>query len=255
MLKKRLVGVITVRNGWAVQSFGYRRYLPLGRAEVLAQNLDRWGADEILVSCIDRTSRGLGPDLELLRRIGSLGLATPVSYGGGIRNAADGGAVVQSGAERLCLDALLLRQPGEVRQISALVGAQAVIGVLPMSRQGHEVQAYDYLQGRDAPIPRATLDLFSEQVVSEALLIDWRNEGTANSFDLDLVRRCPLPTVPLIAFGGISEPAQLQQLFAEERVVAAGVGNFLAYREHAIQSLKQRMNLSSVRLAEFACKP
>ena len=40
MLKKRLIGVITVLNGWAVQSFGYKNYLPLGRPEVLAKNLE-----------------------------------------------------------------------------------------------------------------------------------------------------------------------------------------------------------------------
>ena len=56
MVKKRLVGVITVKDGWAVQSFGYERYLPLGRPEVIAENLDRWGADEILLQCIDRST-------------------------------------------------------------------------------------------------------------------------------------------------------------------------------------------------------
>ena len=49
MIRKRLIGVITVKGGWAVQSFGYARHLPLGRPEILAENLDRWGADEILV--------------------------------------------------------------------------------------------------------------------------------------------------------------------------------------------------------------
>ena len=34
MLLKRLVGVVTVRRGIAVQSFGYQRWLPLGRPEV-----------------------------------------------------------------------------------------------------------------------------------------------------------------------------------------------------------------------------
>ena len=37
MLKKRLIGVVTVRRGWAVQSFGYKRWLPLGRPEVLGK--------------------------------------------------------------------------------------------------------------------------------------------------------------------------------------------------------------------------
>ena len=40
MIKKRLIGVITVRQGWAVQSFGYQRHLPLGRPEVLMVIID-----------------------------------------------------------------------------------------------------------------------------------------------------------------------------------------------------------------------
>ena len=28
MLRKRLLGAVVVRQGWAVQSFGYRRWLP-----------------------------------------------------------------------------------------------------------------------------------------------------------------------------------------------------------------------------------
>ncbi len=66
MLRKRLVGVVTVMGGHAVQSFRYERYLPLGRPEVLIENLDRWGADEILLQCIDRGRDGVGPDFPLL---------------------------------------------------------------------------------------------------------------------------------------------------------------------------------------------
>lgn len=42
MLRKRLLGTVLVREGWAVQSFGYRRWLPLGKPECLVQNLDHW---------------------------------------------------------------------------------------------------------------------------------------------------------------------------------------------------------------------
>src|SRR5450755_2779146 len=133
MLKKRLVGVITVKDGWAVQSFGYRRYLPLGHPEYLAENLDRWGADEILVLSIDRTRRGLGPDLDLVRRLGGMGLSTPLSYGGGIRTIAEAGAIIQAGAERVCVDATMRSSATVVRGISSLIGAQAVIGALPLS--------------------------------------------------------------------------------------------------------------------------
>ena len=103
MLKKRLIGVVTVKNGWAVQSFGYRKYLPLGKPECLVENFDRWGADEILVQVIDRSLTERGPDFELLEKLGRLGLGTPLIYGGGIRNVEEGMKVIQSGADRLSL--------------------------------------------------------------------------------------------------------------------------------------------------------
>jgi cyclase len=251
MLKKRLVGVITVKDGRAVQSFGYGRYLPLGTAQCLAENLDRWGADEILVLCIDRSRRGLGPDLELLRRLGSLGLSTPLSFGGGIRTAADAATVIQSGAERVCLDALLRTNPEVVGEISTLVGAQAVIGVLPLAFADGTLQWLDYLAGQSAPLAVADLGLFASRTVSEALLIDWRNEGRAGGFDERLVRHFPLAQVPLIAFGGVSEPAQLDSLLGMEQVVAVGSGNFLSYREHAVQKLRQRSTATSMRSPIF----
>lgn len=252
MLKKRLVGVITVRRGWAVQSFGYRRYLPLGSAACLAENLDRWGVDEILVSCIDRTRGNAGPDLELLRALGSLGLSTPLTYGGGIRTAEDAVAAIQAGAERVCVDALLRADPAAVAEISARAGAQAVIGALPLSRGAGGLEWLDYRSGERVPLSAADLTLFSRRVVSEALLIDWRHEGCAQGFDAELVRRFPLTEVPLIVFGGVSEPAQLDALLGDPRVVAAGIGNFLSYREHAVQKLRQRTAVTAVRAPIFS---
>jgi imidazole glycerol-phosphate synthase subunit HisF len=249
MLKKRLVGVITVKDGWAVQSFGYRRYLPLGHPECLAENLDRWGADEILVLSIDRTRRGLGPDLDLVRRLGSLGLATPLAYGGGLRTVADAGAIIQAGAERVCLDALMRTDASVVREISALVGAQAVIGALPLSCETDGVQWLDYLTGRSRPLAVEDLALFDARVVSEALIIDWRGEGRRGAFDMNLVRRFPMLDVPLIVFGGVSEAEQLEELFGIDRVAAAGVGNFLSYREHAVQILKRQTAGERIRAA------
>ena len=65
MIKKRIGGVITVYNGLAVQSFGFKKYLPLGNPVNLAENLSRWGADEIILLDIKRTKQNLGPNLEL----------------------------------------------------------------------------------------------------------------------------------------------------------------------------------------------
>ena len=54
----------------------HRRWLPLGKPECLVENLDRWGADGIVVLAIDRGDQG--PDLKLIERLSGLGLSTPL---------------------------------------------------------------------------------------------------------------------------------------------------------------------------------
>ncbi|OHB46084.1 MAG: hypothetical protein A2178_00560 [Planctomycetes bacterium GWC2_49_10] len=255
MLKKRLVGVVTVKNGWAVQSFGYRRYLPLGKPECLVENLDRWGADEILVQVIDRSIdrsvAGLGPDFGLLERLGNLGLETPLIYAGGIRSVADGVKLVQLGADRLVVDTLLHEDLLSVSGLSARLGAQALIASLPLSWQDGHLEWLDYRLKTSTPISDEVLNLIQSGVVSEVLISDWQHEGMPGGFERKLVDEFALKDVPIIAFGGISEHEQMRVLLQSSGVAAVAVGNFLSYREHAIQNYKEVLTGMPLRLATY----
>jgi len=255
VLKKRLVGVITVRNGWAVQSFGYQRYLPLGKPEVLIENLDRWGADEIILQCIDRSAQDAGPDLKLLERVSRKGLSTPLIYAGGIRSADDAVAVVKAGADRVCVDALLHDAPQRVQDLSAPLGAQALIASLPLSRGPDGLLWLDHRTRQTLPLGAQVLEVLRSGAVSEALIIDWKHEGLAGQFDAQLVADFPVQGMPLIVFGGLSEPSQLREVLQSDRVAAAAVGNFLNYREHAIHHYKTHLAGLPVRPAATALTP
>ena len=54
MLKKRIIGTVLVKDNIAVQSFSYSKWLPIGKPECIVKNLDRWGADEIVVISLKR---------------------------------------------------------------------------------------------------------------------------------------------------------------------------------------------------------
>lgn len=252
MIQKRLIGVITVRQGLAVQSIGYRRHLPMGRPEVVAENLDRWGVDEILLQCIDRSRQGLGPDLALLGRISRMGLSTPLTYQGGIRSVADGVAAVQAGAERIAMDSLLRDDPRQAAALAGPLGAQALIAALPLSLADGTPVWLDHRSGRSAPVPADVAAVLQSGAISELLLVDWRHEGQAGSFDEALLDQWPLPGLPLIAFGGLSDAAQLRRVLGRPAVVAAGVGNFLSWREHAVQQLKTQLLGLPLRPASYA---
>lgn len=249
MILKRLIAVITVRRGIAVQSFGYARWLPLGDPAVLAKTLDRWGADEILVQVVDRGDAG--PDLALLDRLAAAGLATPLIYGGGIRSAADAVAVVNRGADRVTVDQLLHDAPAEVAGLAAALGAQAVIAALPLALDGGDLRWLDHRTRRARELPATVLDLFAAGHVSEALVVDWRNEGVPGRFDEALVAGFPVAQVPLILFGGLGEAAQTGRLLTDPRVAAAAVGNLFAWREHGVQALKAALPGARLRPARF----
>lgn len=251
MLKKRLVAVVTVRNGWAVQSIGYRRYLPLGLPECLVENLDRWGADEILVQVIDRSTPARGPDFELIERIARIGLGTPLIYGGGIRTAEDGVQAIQRGADRIVVDALLHDDLSVVGELSARLGTQALIASLPVSTDAQGLARYDYRKRISKPLDAAGFAAI-RGIVSEVLFIDWRHEGVPAAFDFALLHHVPDRGMPLIIFGGISEAQQVQALMERPNVAAVAIGNFLSYREHAIQRLRAALASASLRPARYA---
>ena len=250
MIMKRLAAVITVRRGIAVQSFGYARHLPMGDPAVIAHTLDRWGADEIFLNCIDRQQHG--PDFALLDRIGKLGLATPLIYAGGIRSQADGVQVVKLGADRVAVDAMLRDSPQEIHALSESLGAQGIIAALPVSLRGGRLLWRDYRRRTDEPLGETLLETLTAGRISEALLIDWQNEGTSGSFDTGIIDAFPVSTMPIIAFGGAGEPALMQRLLSHPAVAAVAVGNSLSWREHAVQALKAGLSGLPVRRASFA---
>jgi cyclase len=233
--------MVTVRQGWAVQSFGYRRHLPLGKPEVLVENLDRWGADEIVVQCVDRALGDAGPDLKLLERISRLGLSTPLIYSGGIRTVEQGVAAVKAGADRICIDSILHDDVSIASGLSAQLGAQAVIAAIPLSLDDGKLGWLDHRDRSIKPLSPDLLETLRSGAASEVLLIDWRHEGHPGGFEEALIDAFPASEVPIIAFGGLSDADTLRSTLLRPAVVAVALGNFLSYREHAVQEYKKEL--------------
>jgi imidazole glycerol-phosphate synthase subunit HisF len=254
VLKKRLVGVITVKNGYAVQSFGYNKYLPMGAPNVLVENLDRWGVDEIILQCIDRSRNGEGPDLALLEKISSEGRSTPLIYSGGINSVESAIMAIQAGADRICIDSLLHDSPQSLENVSSRLGAQALIASLPVSCEPEGLRWLDYRTGKLKEMDDCIIDILQNNIISEALVIDWKNEGYKSRFDMEILSQFPSIQTPLIAFGGLSDPSQLKEVLQLPNIAAVAVGNFLAYTEHAVQTYKMQLSGLPVRDAYFNCE-
>ena len=254
MIKKRLTGTVTIKNGLVVQSFGYNQYLPIGKPKVVIENLDRWGCDEIFIQILDRSVNNLGPDLDLIKSIASSAILTPIMYAGGIQNEAQAVEVIRAGAERICLDALLNKNLVEVKKIAKRLGGQAVVGCLPVGIDANGIAYwYNYLTKEKSFIDDQILGLIEDKMISEILLIDYKNEGYNESFNfkiIDLIKKYNLK-VPLILFGGLSSAKILKKALDIPIVVSLAVGNSLNYSEHRVQTIKNQLFSEHLRPAYY----
>ena len=252
MLAKRVIGVISILNGVAVQSISYSKYLPLGKPQFFVENLNRWGVDEILIQVIDRSRNNLGPDFNLIEKIGAMGINTPLIYAGGIRSVEDCIRLIKAGADRIAVDSILFNNPQEITNISSAIGAQALIASLPLSFVNGRTNHYNYIKSAYSEISPQIISIIESGLVSETLVIDWNNEGY-DEFDIRLVNTFPIKNISLIAFGGIKNLGIAGSLLKEKGVVAICVGNYLNFKEHAYQSIKTGLSCSSLRPALYAC--
>ena len=252
MLKKRLTAAVTVRNGLVVQSFGYNRYLPIGKPKVVVENLDRWGVDEIFIQVIDRSRYNLGPDIKLIEEISASGILTPIMYAGGIQSEKQAADIIRIGAERICVDTLLHSNPDEVKKIALRLGSQAIVGCLPIGIDKNGVTFWhNYITNQMLHLDENLTDLIKNGFISEVLLIDYKNEGYDEAFNFKILDFLEKIDIPLILFGGLSSDKILERAFDNPKVVAAAVGNRLNYTEHSVQTLKNLLHNQPIRKAYY----
>src|SRR5687768_4910684 len=103
MLKTRIIGVILVKDGIAVQSIGFRRYLPIGQPEIAIEYLNRWGIDEIVLLHIDAWMTGGAPTAEQVASYARQ-CQVPLTVGGGLASLTDVRRIIQAGADKVAIN-------------------------------------------------------------------------------------------------------------------------------------------------------
>lgn len=243
---KRLIGVLPVRDGRVVKSYGYRMWRPAGSLRTALSNLDRWEADEILVLDI---SGNVGVDSRVVSALRAASVSTPITYGGGLRSVDDARVALRAGADRILLERLLWSNPSEVSRIADEVGRQAIVASLPVS--GASAGRFLVSHSRNAEgcdfskSLQDWLDVISGLPIEELLVIDVDAEGARGKFSMDLAEHvAPAAAVirkPVIWFGGIDLDSA-RALIGMEQTVGVAFANVLLERELALREVRDALS-------------
>ena len=159
--------------------------------------------------------------------------------------------VIKRGADRIALDSALFDEPSIFRELGFRLGTQALIASMPVSIVDSCLSRFDYRSRMMTEINSEFIEEYVLGAVSEIMLTDWRHEGYPESFDDKLIDLFPHSEISLIAFGGINQESQMEALLARSNVSAVAVGNFLNYREHAVQRIREKLVSNLIRPASY----
>ncbi len=250
MLKRRLIGVIIVIDGTAVQSIAFNRYLPIGRPNIVAKFLNRWGIDEILLLDISASRNKLAPNLSLVESVAKE-CFVPLCYGGSIKTREEMSDVFNSGADKICLNNVLWTNPKLVSIGAEYFGQQAIVVSIDTKKNlsNGQYMACNYIDRNRT----AQLDFFLESIIKfnpgEVFINSIDRDGSQMGFDIDLIKYVSAhTTLPIISCGGAGSNEHFLQAFKNTNVSALAAGNFFNFTEHSVSVLKAYLSKKDVNI-------
>ena len=205
-LAVRIIPTLLCKDGRLVKGRQFSADRVVGHPLQAARIHAARGVDELALLDIEATSKGRGPDLQLIEDLSSV-MFMPLSVGGGIDSLSIAKAVLRAGADKVIIGA---GGPYVMREIADSIGCQAVVAAVDVK------DGINWAWRRAAECEAAG--------AGEIMLTSVLREGTMAGYDLDMIRAVSKAVdIPVIAHGGCSGPDDMiAAVKAGASAVAAG---------------------------------
>lgn len=247
MLKKRIIGIVIVKNNIVVQSYGFKKYLPVGSVNITLEYLDNWGIDEIILLDISATKNKSTTVLSDLKNHVKK-CFVPLTYGGGLTSIEQVSLAFKSGADKVSFNNAFLHHPNIIRQTSLEYGAQSCVISVDVVKIKDNYKVYDYSEGTmtDLKIEDA-LQKIQDIGAGEILVNSVDRDGSYQGYDKELTNYFNTTKIPLILAGGARVASHFSDLFTSTNINALAAGNMFHFVEHSVTKLKSIISSELIR--------
>lgn len=249
MLKKRIIPCLDIRDGRTVKGVNFESIRDAGDPVELAKRYVYEGADELVFLDITATIEKRKTLTDLVTKIAKE-IRIPFSVGGGISSLGDAKAVIEAGADKVCINSSAVKNPNLISDIARELGSQCVVVAIDTKFENSEWTVF--INGGRTPTGIQTLD-WAKQVedrgAGEILLTSMNNDGTKSGFALhisDAVSRAV--NIPVIASGGAGEKVHFKHVFEKTKVSAALAASIFHFGEISIPQLKKYLKTENIQI-------
>ena len=246
MIKRRLIPILFLKDGWMVRSENFKYHQYIGDPILHVQRMMQWNVDELIVIDIGFNQRNFKhnrsdykskpvENLEDFISLMAIECGLPLSYGGGIKSLNDAILRIRYGADKVVLNQALFSNPKLVHDCVKSLGSQAVVASIDYRIKNKKRMVY-IKQGTE-PI-NIELEVWVKEVcklnVGEILINAIDRDGTAIGYDIETINIISnITSVPLIACGGAGHQSHFLKVFKETKTNAIAAGNIFHFKENA----------------------
>lgn len=251
MLKKRIIPVLLLKDGWIVQSKSFKKYQNIGNPMASVKRLSEWGSDELIFLDIskedkydlrrdDQGYRNSSNYLELMEEVSKIAFM-PVTLGGKISSLSHIEDRLRVGADKVAINTKAVEDVEFISKCAIEFGSQCIVVSLDIKKEGDNY--FIYTRGGTNKIDKPYLELIKsiqESGSGELLINSINRDGTGIGFDIELINSIEeITSIPIIACGGAGDWEDFSEALDETNISGISAANIFHYRDQSVYVLKK----------------
>jgi len=251
MIKKRLIPVLLLKNGWLVQSKGFVNFQNLGNPTTAVKRLSEWAADELIyldisssdIYNIRRNDQGY-PNrktfLEIISDVSKYAFM-PITVGGKIRKLEKINKFLKNGADKIAINKITRIKPKFVMEAAKEFGSQCIIVSVDYKKNNGNYFVFNHEEKKSTNLKLLDwVKKMQEYGAGEILLNSVDHDGMKDGYDLDLINTVSEKiSIPIIACGGAGDWNDFYKLLSQTNVAAAAAANIFHFKDQSVYLAKK----------------
>lgn len=231
MLKIRVIPCLLLKGTGLVKTVQFKDPVYVGDPINAVRIFNTKGVDELILLDISAGKENPEIPYSLIAKIAEE-CFMPLTFGGGVQTLDDVRRILNTGVEKVSINARAFESPALIEEASRTFGSQSIIVGVDVKR--HSNGAYEVFihngttaTGMD---PIVWIKQAEKLGAGEIFLNSIDREGTGQGFDLELIRRVTAAVrIPVIVCGGAGSPEHLQQAVSQGNAAAVAAGSLFVF--------------------------
>ena len=239
----RIIARLDVKNDYVIKGIHLEGLRKVGHPNELAEKYYYQGADEIILQDSVASLYGRNNLYGVLERACKK-VFVPIIIGGGIRTLDDVKRALDAGADRVCVNTGLIKNPHWITDIVKRYGSQCIV----CSIEAKQIEGtldkwsvyYDYGREDSGKDVFEWIKFTQDLGIGEILLTSVDQEGTKRGLDISLCEKVRnIASVPIIISGGAGNRDHIKELYQSKLVDGVAIASMIHYNLDDIESIKR----------------